>query len=163
MISEDINKTHYDKPIQVRQAVAQLVVDTFSGKELVWGKVDCFRILAFTLRHLGHSVKLTKIPKYSDPLGAMRALKTLGYSSLEKALDDHLFPIGSASVLPADIIGLPGENGWIGLCVVIGNGRAFGFIEDHPTAEIIQPTMTPALAWRSPVKDMRRKTNGQGT
>ena len=136
--------------LQRRVAAAQAAVNKFEGQEFVWGKVDCFHIVAFTLKELGSPLKRAKLGSYSTPAGAKRVLKNLGYDSLESALNDQLVPIGAASVLPADIVGLPGEENLLALGIALGNGRVLGMVEDHPTVAIIQPLIIPQ-AWRSPV------------
>jgi hypothetical protein len=136
-----------------RVAVAQAVVDRWRGRDFAWGVADCGRsIVAPVLKGMGHKCPLARFGRYSSEFGARRALKRQGFDSMEAFLDAFpLMRIGHAGVLPADLVGLKGEGGWLSICVALGNGRVFGFASEVRKAVVYQPYQIEA-AWRVPCR-----------
>jgi hypothetical protein len=141
--------------LAIRRDVAQATLDAFFGKPLAWGKTDCARLGAFTLKGLGYKPALARGGFYSSPKGAWRALKRAGFDSLTAAIDALALPrIPPAAALPADLIVLPGEDGWDAVHVAVGNGRALGIAPGTATFSVLQPLYAncpqgrPAIAWR---------------
>ena len=143
------------RELVVRVAACQAVVDAHHNQPFVWGQRDCFRsILAPVLKALGHKAALAPFGRYANALGARRALKRNGFDSVEHYLDQRPFlRIAPAAALPADLLGLKGEEGdWLGIAVQLTNGRAFGFMagaDGEPRGHVIQPLEVVA-AWRIP-------------
>ena len=54
-----------------------------------------------------------------------------------------------ALALPGDIIGVPGDDGWMALWIALPGGRALGYHASSDVACIIQPTLTDCIVWRS--------------
>jgi hypothetical protein len=88
-----------------------------------------------------------KVPPYRDLKGAAAALRKLGFKTLSEALDAHFTRIGAQDVLLGDVVEGPGANGFSSLGVALGGGRALGFHEEVPHADIVQPTLVTG-AWR---------------
>lgn len=137
--------------LERRRDAAEATRERFLGRPLVWGRDDCARMAAFTLRRLGKRVTLVKAGAYSTPKAALRALKRAGFDTLEQALDDGfgLQRVPPAYMLPADIVGLPGEGG-LALTVALGNGNLLGFQEGDGPCVVLTPfSLAPAIVWRS--------------
>jgi len=134
-----------------RQAAAKAAVQRFNGRPHRIGSNDCARMAAFTLRKLGHTVKLPAAGAYSSLRGGLKLLKGMGHDSLQSALDGMGLPrVPLARALPSDIIGVPGVDGWTALWVALPGGRALGYHADSDVACIIQPSPSPDLiVWRS--------------
>lgn len=134
-------------PLVRRQIAAQMTIDRFQGKPLVYGMDDCARMTAFCLRKLGVKVSLLKAGPYKTELGAARVLKKMGHDSLSDAIDALGLPrIAPAMCLTGDVLALPTENGGVALYVSVGNGRAFGLIDGG--FAVGQPSHF-VTAWRS--------------
>ncbi|MFZ0267759.1 DUF6950 family protein [Caulobacter sp.] len=133
----------------VRIAAARAASEKFLGQPLDWGKTDCVRILAFTMRQMRSPLSLAKAGSYSTPTGALKALKRTGFATLEEALDDRGLPrITPARALPADVLAMPGEDGLAALWIVMGNGRALGYHCDSPKCSNIAVNLDVAVgAW----------------
>lgn len=138
-------------PMVLRGKAAQACIDRFSGKVMKWGRVDCARIAAHNLRHLGIATSLMKGAVYSSEMGAAKALRKRGFQGLGDAMDaiDRVFRIPPAMATTGDVIGLSceGELWDMALVVSVGNGRVLGIVEGH--CAVLQPDLTHALvAWR---------------
>jgi hypothetical protein len=134
----------------VRQEAAQACIDRFNGKPMKWGKVDCWQITAHNLRKLGLSTALTKGLTYDGEIGAVKAMRSLGFKTLGALVDAHdVFRIPPAMAGQGDLIGMAceGEVWDMALTVGISNGRVFGILDGK--AGVMQPDMTHAvMAWR---------------
>lgn len=136
-------------PLVERVEIAQAALDAYLGKPFSWGENDCARLGAFVLRMAGHNAGLAKFGAYSTEAGARRALRRGKAADLVAAVDMVGLPrIVPAAALPADLIAFPGEGGWQGLTVVLGNGRVLGFTESVPdgACSIIAAKLEFALA-----------------
>lgn len=139
-------------PLVIRQDAAQACIDRFSGKPMKWGTVDCGRIVAHNLRHLGIGTSLVKGLKYTNEIGAAKALRSLGFTGLGDAMDalgDRVFRIAPAMATQGDVVGMAaaGELWDMALTVSVGNGRLFGIA--HGYAQPFQPDLAFAVAaWR---------------
>jgi hypothetical protein len=132
-----------------RVQAAQSTLDLYLGKPLEWGRFDCARMAAHTLKALGRKAPLARFGAYSSAVGAIRALRRAGFTDLGQAVDSFgLLRIPPASALPADIIGLAAEDLPMSLAVALSNGRVLGFHADHEGAVVMQPTAYLA-AWRA--------------
>lgn len=128
-------------PLERRVVAAQATLDAYLHQPLVWGRTDCARMAAHTLRQLGRSAPLARFGRYSSPLGARRALLRQGYADMGAVLDGlGLLRIAPAARLPADIVALAGEDLPMSLAVALSNGRVLGYHADHDGAVVMQPT-----------------------
>lgn len=127
---------------------AQATLDQFIGKPIEWGRYDCAKMVIFHLRQLGVSLSIAKAGRYSTAIGAVRALKRLGFTTLAEVLDDRgLMRISPASRIAGDIIEMPGDEGPGALSICVGNGRVFGYHESLVGADVLQP-LEMLAAWR---------------
>lgn len=132
-----------------------------TGGKFRIGRTDCIHMLRGHLVAMGHR-GLPKIPKYSSPGGAMKALaailKQLGKDeegTLEQLLDALLPRIAPAAMLPGDI-GLveaePQAPAWRAGSAVISLGRKFlGWHADSPVLAVQEPLVDRPFigAWRA--------------
>jgi hypothetical protein len=134
--------------------IAQAALNAYIGKPFEWGKYDCARLGAFVLREAGFSPGLAKFGEYHSDITARKALQRAKVGSLVEAVDlTGLARTTPAACLPADLIAFPGEAGWQGLAVVLGNGRVLGFTESVPdgACSIIAARLELAVAaWSVP-------------
>jgi hypothetical protein len=131
-------------PIMVwRVEAVEATIARFAGKPLVYGTHDCIRMGSFCLRKLGVKTPLLKAGSYSSELGAARAMKRMGYDTVEDAVGLPRIP--PAAAVAGDILALPGEGG-SSICVAVGNGRALAFWMGQ--CQVAQP-LQYVTAWRS--------------
>ncbi|MFD1103723.1 DUF6950 family protein [Sphingobium olei] len=127
-------------PLQQRHAAIEATMARYRDQEFAWGRVDCAKIAAFHLGQLGHVIRIAKAGGYKTPLGAKRALRRLGYSTLAEMADGiGLTPIAPARMLLGDLAELEGDNPIGTICLYAGNGNLFGFHQDHPGLVTLQP------------------------
>ncbi|WP_132390231.1 hypothetical protein [Novosphingobium sp. PhB165] len=127
-------------PLEKRHAAIEATMSRYRQLPFEWGKVDCAKVAAFHLRQIGLKLSLSKAGRYSSPLGAARALKRLGYSTLAEMADGiGLCPIPPAYLMLGDIAEIEGDSPIGTICLYAGNGNLFGFHENHPGLV----TMTP--------------------
>lgn len=131
---------------------AQATVDRFCGATLAWGQYDCAKMVVFHLRQLGISLSISKAGRYTTELGAVRALKRLGFTRLSEVLDDRgLMRIAPAARIAGDIVELPSTDGPGALSVALSNGRVLGYHENLQGADVLHP-LEMVAAWR-PLSD----------
>lgn len=132
--------------IELRVAATEATFARFNGKALKLGSVDCARMLAFQLRGLGHKASVLKGGRYTNEVGARRALMRLGVSSLSEIMDQRFARIAPAAARVGDICCVPGV-GDMGdaMQVVLHRGRVLGFL-DGVCGELINHECT--MAWR---------------
>jgi hypothetical protein len=127
-----------------RMKATQRTLDKFKGRVFRDGTADCIQLVLLHARHMGRRIK---VPRYKDAKGAAAVLRELGFRTLGKAMDHHFERIDPHQVLLGDYVETPGLNGFTSLMVALGNGRALGFHEEVPHADILQPVMISG-AWR---------------
>ena len=115
----------------VRVAIAQAALDTFLGQPFAWGTGDCAKLAAFVMTKAGLRPNLAQFGQYRTDREALRALKTRKMRTVLDWVDSvrGVERIAPAACLPGDLIAFPGEGGWHGLTVYLGNGRVLGFTE----------------------------------
>jgi len=128
----------------------QRTIDEFYGQPFSWGNADCGILAGRHLENLGFTTLLSKARKYSTELGARRAMKALGCSTMEEFIDAYGFErIPPAMALPGDVIGFPGgddEAPWTALGVMIDAGEnLIGFANG---AVMRGPSHICTVAWR---------------
>ena len=132
-----------------RRRAAQAVVDRFKGVPFKYGRNDCARLAAMALRLMGHRSPMAKAGIYHSAVGAVRAMRRLGFDDLVAAIDSvGLARIAPAAALAGDLILIPGEGAFGGaLVMAVGNGRVLGYHEDCVGAEVLHP-VEYLTAWR---------------
>ena len=115
----------------VRVAIAQAALDTFLGQPFAWGSGDCAKLAAFVMSRAGLSPNLHQFGSYRTDRMALRALKGRKFRTVVDWVDSvkGVERIAPAACLPGDLIAFPGEGGWHGLTVYLGNRRVLGFTE----------------------------------
>jgi len=133
--------------LEMRVAATEATFARFHGQPLVLGTTDCARMAAFHLKQLGFKPSLLNGGAYSTPVGARRALKRLGVSSLSEIMDQH-FPRwdAPAEARVGDICCVAGD-GDMGdaMQVVLHRNTVLGFL-DGVCGEIINHQYV--AAWR---------------
>ena len=125
-----------------RQRALEKTMRKYRGKDLDWRNVDCVRMFRSYLVAAGKK-KLPKLPRYSTPLGAAKALKKAGFDNLEQLLDATLPRIGREFALPGDIVLLKGEAPFDSITLLVSARKVWGFHQDsvgpvpHTPHEII--------------------------
>lgn len=127
-----------------RIAATQKTVDAFKGKTFADGKADCIQLVRTHAKHMG--VKIA-VPRYGDTKSAASTLRKLGFKTLGEAMDHRFRRIERHEIMAADIVEVPGENGFSSLMIAVGNGRTIGFHQSIPHADILQPVLISG-AWR---------------
>lgn len=133
--------------LELRVAATSATFSRFDGQPFVLGSMDCARMTAFHLKQLGFKPSLLKGGAYSTAVGARRALKRLGVSSLSEIMDQH-FPRwdARAEARVGDICCVPGQGGMgDAMQVVLHRDRVFG-PNEGVFAELA--VLEPGVAWR---------------
>lgn len=128
-----------------RADLTKVTMDKFIGQDFEWRGCDCVKVARSHLVRAGFS--LPKMPNYSDPRTAIRALKSRGWETLEDMLDEFLPRIPPASMLVGDLAIMDaGEGEPLGGLVISAGRHVFGFHEDSTKAVVILPHQINA-AW----------------
>lgn len=117
--------------LELRVAATSATVDRFKGHPFVLGSTDCARMVAFHLKQLGFKPSLLKAGAYSTEVGARRALKRMGVSSLSEIMDQH-FPRwdSAAEARVGDIVCGPGDGGTgDAMAIRLHRNNALGFLD----------------------------------
>ena len=135
-------------PLQRRVVATQTLLDEWKGRPLDWkAGHHCARMACDHLRRLGYKPPLARAGHFTSPLGARRALKRLGVTTLGEAVDlVGLRRIPPAAAIVGDLVEIPGEESGC-LTVALGNGRVLGWHEDAEGAVVLQP-VEYVSAWR---------------
>ena len=135
-----------------RAKAAESTIAKFAGQEFAWGKADCLRLVAHTLRQLGHAPPLRDAGAYSSHLGARRALKRTGFATLPEWVDSWgLLRIPPAMALTGDVVAFPsGDDAMPGLALALSNGRVLAFVPELGMAVSVMMNegVVPLAAWR---------------
>jgi cell wall-associated NlpC family hydrolase len=115
----------------VRVAIAQAALDAFVGRPFAWGTSDCAGLASFVMTRAGLKPNLAQFGHYRSDRDALRALRTRKMKTVLDWVDSvkGVRRITPAAALPGDLIAFPGEGGWHGLTVYLGNGRVLGYTE----------------------------------
>lgn len=127
--------------------------DAFLGKPLSWGKVDCLHLVAFCLKQLGHRKPTKGVRKYSSQIGAIRAMKASGFTSLVDAVDAYgLTRIPPAMAMAGDVIAYASDDegfGGYALGVAVGDNKFLG-MAPHPHCCVdVAEIWAASYAWRA--------------
>jgi hypothetical protein len=142
-------------PLIERVNAAQTAFDKYMFEPMAYGSADCAHLAATVLVALGHEDPLKGFRKYTTELGAKRSLLTAGYETVEEVLEKKvgLERIAPASVLPGDIVSLPGEldgKEWSALGVVMDADRVMAFADmGHGPRGELGSLNAATAAWRS--------------
>jgi hypothetical protein len=128
-----------------RQAALKKTIDKYRDKPFVWGRCDCWAMFRSHMVAMGHK-GLPTPPKYANALGAKRALKAMGFDTVEALLDSILPRIAPAQALPGDAVMVDGSESLD--CITISVGlKAFGWHEDAEGATVLIHRQVKG-AWR---------------
>lgn len=116
--------------LELRVAATGATFARFNGQPLVLGSTDCARMLAFHLKGFGFKPSLLKAGAYSTPVGARRALKKLGVSSLSEIMDQHFPRIAPAEARTGDVLcGPSGDGMGDAMAIRLHRQNALGFLD----------------------------------
>jgi len=140
------------EPIR-RMAAVEACVQRFVGARLEWGKADCVKLAALSLRKQGVAVPLLKGVRYRSARAAYKRLREQGFETLLDAMDaTGCARIAPASIWPGDIVGLPvaEDQPWgCALAVAAGNSRLISLDGAGAFAVVAPvPACPPLTAWR---------------
>lgn len=122
--------------LEIRAEATEATRKKFHGRPFQWGLVDCIKMARF--QALGMKHRPPRLPRYTTAVGALRALKKMGFESVEAALDS-LFPvIPPAMARVGDLVLGEGEDGIDAVFVWTGR-KLMGFHEDAEGLVIIIP------------------------
>ena len=135
-----------------RVAVAERVAQKFMGQTFAWGDRDCVRMAHLVVTGLGLKSPLRRAGQYRSERSAIRAMRKLGYETIDQALDRMFVRIAPASALPGDLLGFPGSVPQLGsaLGVALSNGKCVAFISDAAVGgdkAILGHSHCAATAW----------------
>jgi hypothetical protein len=139
-------------PLDIRVAAAEATMASFAGQTFAWGRHDCVRLAAHSLRGLGYHPRLSRGGRYSTALGAAKALKRTGFASIDDALDAlGLARLPWSYALAGDIVALPGDASMRALGVVIAPGHVLAFSPHDNLCRVAAPSASDVLTlWSAP-------------
>lgn len=134
-----------------RVRVAQACVDRFVGKPLDFKHGDCVRQARYVLHLRKHSTGLLKGVKWGSEAGAYKAMRKLGFTSLDQGVDaTGLLVIPFAMIRPADLLSMPGDDAFgCTLGVYLGDGYVSGYQDGADVGVTIKlaEDFVPAKVW----------------
>lgn len=144
-----------------RQEALQRTMAKCRNKPLSLGSMDCIVMGRYHLLQMGHK-GLPKLPKYTTPVGALRAiketlakLKVNAEPTIENLVDALLPRVTPAAMLPGDLALVPedpeGASG-LGGSLVISVGRKWvGWHPDSDVFAVMEPVVDQPFiaAWRA--------------
>lgn len=134
------------KPPAIRRAEAVAAVQAKFRKAIAsWDGPHCIPLARALLVELGHNPP--QMPCYRSALGARRALKKMGFESVEALLDSFLPRIAPAQMRVGDLAAMPGDEDFPALVICAGR-KVIGFHEEQPGLVNIEP-LTFTGAWRT--------------
>jgi len=115
-----------------RNAALEQTARQFRKKSLDFRTADCMRMARAHLVAMGHQPP--PMPCYSSLAGARRALKKMGFKSIEGLLAGLLERIPPALVLPGDLVVLRGEVDGEevdleSIAIAMGQGKYLGWYD----------------------------------
>ena len=114
-----------------RGRVTQATYDKYRGRAFDWKGATCVHLLRFHLRGMGY--KPMRVPPFQSPIGAKRALKSIGASDLIEMMDRlGLSQKPAAFARVGDVGILPGDDGIFDAIVICAGRKWFGW---HGAAE----------------------------
>ena len=120
-------------PLIIRAAVAEAVASRFIGRAFAWGVADCAVMAHEVLTGFGLTSPWPKSRGYGTERGARKAMKRLGYTGIDDALDRlGLERIAPAFALPGDLLGFESSSPAFGVAlgVTLSAGKCCAFIDD---------------------------------
>lgn len=137
-----------------RQRAIAATRRAYEGRAHRWGAVDCVKVGAKHVRHMGHkrALGMGKGGTYRSAKGALVALRRAGFEKVAEALDKAGFArIAPAAALPGDLLIAPGSHGLDAVMIVIEGHHVLGFHEDFLPSGMVMMTLNSLAdveAWR---------------
>lgn len=132
--------------LELRATATSATYARFHGEPFVLGKTDCARMVAFHLKQLGLKPSLLAGGAYSTPVGARRALKRLGVTSLSEIMDAHFVRIAPAAARAGDVVCVQGAEGMgDAMQIKLHRNHVLGFL-DGVCGELVDHEYV--AAWR---------------
>lgn len=134
--------------LERRRVATEKTLDRYRGKVFDWSKgVTCVHLARFHLRNMGH--KPETLPRFRSALGAKKALKERGWSSVADMLDSMMPRIAPAQMVLGDLAIVPGDAGLDSIFICAGPLKVFGWREDRPDLVVLDVGLDELTgAWR---------------
>jgi hypothetical protein len=113
-----------------RRDATQQTLRHFNGVDFDWDGVTCAHLAHYHLSQMGREVP--DIPDFDTALSAARALKQMGWDSVEEMLDSMLERIAPAYMIVGDLALIKGAGGLDAIFICAGPLKVFGWREDAP-------------------------------
>jgi len=127
--------------MEIRAEATEATRLKFHNRPYEWGKVDCIRMARFHALKMGH--RPPKLPRYSNELGAIRAIKKTGFESIEQIFDSMFPKIPLAFARVGDFVVAEGENGVDAVFISAGR-KIMGFHESADKLVMVTPEIVKA-------------------
>lgn len=114
--------------LHARALATSAVIDRFQPKPFSWKtRGNCAHLAVAQARAMG--ARLPSVPRFESHAGAVRALRRMGFDTLEALLDRHLRRIPPAMLIVGDLAMLPGAAPFGALTVATGGAHLIGWHE----------------------------------
>lgn len=138
----------YPKEMELRRRAVQATADQFNGIPFKWGSFDCGIMVLSHMRRIGNPLPVDGLGEWKSAIGAKRAVKRLGFDTMDAFLDANLKRIPPAAARLGDVLSFEAEASVGGLGINIGNGAVLCYHEDAPEGPIAGRVITARGAWR---------------
>jgi len=128
--------------MEVRADATEATRLKFVGRAFEWGKVDCIKMARFHAVKMGH--KPPKLPRYSTELGAIRAIKKMGFDSIDEIFASMFPPIPLAMARLGDFVIAEGVNGVDAVYISAGR-KIMGFHEEADDLVMVIPEVVKSV------------------
>ena len=134
--------------LERRRVATEKTLERYRGKVFDWSKgITCVHLARFHLRNMGH--KPETLPRFRSALGAKKALKERGWSSVADMLDSMMPRIAPAQMVLGDLAIVPGDAGMDSIFICAGPLKVFGWREDRPELVVLDVGLDEFTgAWR---------------
>ena len=90
-----------------RSKVAQQIFDEWHGQPLVWGSLDCANLASRLVQIITGKNPIADWPAYATEQQAFKAIKAMGFKSLQDAVTEHAKPLdGPLFAIAGDIVAI---------------------------------------------------------
>jgi hypothetical protein len=102
-----------------RAIATQKTLAKYRNVSFNWKGATCIHLFRYHIRNMGY--KPVPIPRFQSPVGAKRALASLGANGLIELLDTMLMRITPAQMVVGDVAVLPSSDVFDALVICAGN------------------------------------------
>lgn len=115
-----------------RSQVAQQIFNEWHNQPLVWGSLDCANLASRLVQIITGKNPIADWPSYGTEQQAFKAIRAMGFKSLQEAVTQHATPLdGPLFAIAGDIVAIKGKRARMpALGVCLGPDAVLCFYSD---------------------------------